>query len=104
MPGLVPDLMGFGASRGLGTQFALADHVDALTALLNPTAGRRWSSLVTPSAALSRSSLRSRCLNASRRSCWWRHRCFGTLSAHAGASDIAVGWPGTSLMDHRSPA
>lgn len=36
VPGLVPDLLGFGASRELGTQFALADHVDALTALLNP--------------------------------------------------------------------
>lgn len=32
---LVPDLLGFGASRGIGTQFHLDDHVDALRQLVN---------------------------------------------------------------------
>jgi pimeloyl-ACP methyl ester carboxylesterase len=32
--GLVPDLLGFGASREIGTQFDLDAHVEALTALL----------------------------------------------------------------------
>lgn len=33
--GLVPDLLGFGASREIGTQFDLGAHVDALAALLD---------------------------------------------------------------------
>ena len=34
---LLPDLLGFGKSRRLGTTFALADHVDALRRLLQHT-------------------------------------------------------------------
>ncbi len=34
---LLPDLLGFGKSRRLGTTFALADHVDALKRLLQHT-------------------------------------------------------------------
>ena len=34
---LLPDLLGFGKSRHLGTTFALADHVDALKRLLQHT-------------------------------------------------------------------
>lgn len=38
--GLVPDLLGFGASRQIGTHFDLPAHVDALAALLDRHAGR----------------------------------------------------------------
>lgn len=37
--GLAPDLLGFGASRELGTRFELGDHVDALAALLERHGG-----------------------------------------------------------------
>ncbi len=37
---LAPDLLGFGASRSIGTTFALDDHVDALLRLLDETAAR----------------------------------------------------------------
>lgn len=38
---LLPDLLGFGKSRHLGTTFALADHVDALTRLLQHTGAQQ---------------------------------------------------------------
>lgn len=37
IPALVPDLLGFGASRSIGTSFALHDHVAALERLLDQT-------------------------------------------------------------------
>ncbi len=35
IPGLAPDLLGFGGSRRIGTRFGLAEQVDALTALID---------------------------------------------------------------------
>ena len=40
IPALVPDLLGFGASRPIGTSFTLDDHVAALRRLLDETGGR----------------------------------------------------------------
>ena len=41
IPALVPDLLGFGASRSIGTSFTLDDHVAALRRLLDEAGARR---------------------------------------------------------------
>lgn len=90
---LLPDLLGFGKSRRLGTTFSLADHVDALKRLLQHTQAQQPllcssdTHSAAPSLPPSPTSSPTRCA----RSCSSRRPPSATPTSPAAASASAAG-------------